>query len=596
MPIGLLLTSLSAPLAGMATAFERWNAVLRLEAVVMDRARGAFLVEWFGVRLPRLDSRLRVVIANITALGERYREARAQSKGGQTGPNLLEPVAGLAGMAVGMFISPSGIIMYLYVKIRESMCAVAASLLTILYSPIFLAEFTGLGTAAAAILFPLALLGGFVVAIVAAAQGANGVMVMAYELVGDATRAIQALTRFINLLTGPREAIRNPLLRGILELVDRVAALFAQLIGAAAWLLTRFGRLILPTAMQFHALIEFGKGIWEVVKNIGEGTVAALEGTDPEASPMAILTRMIDHVMAMARRLIAGAGAMLAEMAEALKYGFGSIANETRAYIDMSVSAARGLIEDIPLIRQFRAAARVVTEVRKIFASTGASAPAAPPAAAPPPSSSGSPGAISSALAPARVLSGMLVAPPTPSMDMAKLMVGAARGGITLSTPWGPEFDVDMAAPFALDPATDALAQQLMAPPASVFRGEPALMAQEFGVDTPDQAFELLRTHELRYRDLLYTVVGRILPAQVRIRVPDLLDAFDRLDREVYGRDVPARDPEFPVRDLPDNGRLRPIVRKITVRCPGGDAVSVRNIGNDLTRLLREQTYLAPAS
>ena len=132
MPIGLLLTSLSTPLAGMATAFERWNAVLRLEAVVMDRARGAFLVEWFGVRVPRLDSRLRVVISNIVALGEPYREARAQSKGGQTGPNLLEQVVGMAGMAIGMFISPSGILLYLYTKLRDSMCAIGASVLTIL--------------------------------------------------------------------------------------------------------------------------------------------------------------------------------------------------------------------------------------------------------------------------------------------------------------------------------------------------------------------------------------------------------------------------------------------------------------------------------
>ncbi|KRA77027.1 hypothetical protein ASD78_05305 [Lysobacter sp. Root667] len=594
MPIGLLLTGLSAPLAAMATAFERWSAVLRLEAVVIDRARGAFLVEWFGARLPRIGTRLRVVIENIQALGERYREARSRSMGGQTGPNLLEPVAGLAGMAAGMFISPSGALMYLYSCLRESAGIIVSSLLTILYSPVFLTEITGLGTALAMVAFPLVLIGGFVVAIIAAAGGANSSMVLAFELLGDATRAIQALTRFINLLMGPREAIRNPLLKSILGLVDRIAALFAQLVGAAAWLVTRFGRMLLSTAMQFRALIDFAKGIWDVVDRIGRGTVTALQGADPEASPLAILMRLIDHVMAVARRLIEIAGAMLAEMVVSLKYGFGSIADRTRAEIETTVSMARSLIEDLPMIKMFRATARMVTVVRSIFASSGIGK-SKPPAATPPPSSGGLGGAVRGGVGAGRALSSLLVVPPTPSLDFARRMVDTARGGAVVTNPWGPDFDTDMAAPFALDPATDALAEQLMAEPPSVFRGEIPMMVAEFGVDTPDAAFEQLRTEELRYRDVLYTVAARILPPQIQIRIPMLLDAFDALDRRVYGRDVPERETEFPVRDLPDNGRLRPVVRKITVRAPGADPISVRNIANDLTRLLREQTYLAPA-
>lgn len=594
MPIALLLTSLSAPLAGMAAAFERWNAVLRLEAVVMDRARGAFLVEWFGARLPRSDNRLRVVIANIDALGGRYREARAQSIGGQTGPNLTEPVLGMAGMVVGIAISPTAGFMYMYAALRSSLGWILSSVLTVTHGPLMAMMVTGLGGAAAIVLFPIAIIVGFVLAMVGA--GANSTMVLAYELLGDATRAIQALTRFINLLTGPREAIANPLLRGILQLVDRIAALFAQLIGAAVWLLVRVGALILPSAIQFHALLEFAKGIWAVVERIGRGTVDVLKGSaDPEASPLAILNRMIDHVVAMARRLIESAGALLAQMAVSLKDGFGAIINETRSYIEGSVSRARSLIEEIPLIQTMRAVGRVVTVVRAIFAGASAPAPAAAPTAPPPSTSSRITGAITGAMAPAGMIAGLLAEPPTPGMDAARRMVTTARGGAAVTNPWGAALEVDMAAPFALDPATDALAQQLMDTPASVFRGESALMAREFGVDTPDAALDALRTHELRYRDLLYTVVGRILPALARIRIPDLLDVFDRLDRELYGRDVPARTPDFPVRDLPDNGRLRPVVRKLTVRAAGGDAVSLRNIANDLTRLLREQTYLAPA-
>ena len=597
MPIGLLLTSLSTPLAGLATAFERWNAVLRLEAVVMDRARSAFLMEWFGVRVPRLDGRLRVVIANIAAVGERYREARAQSKGGQTGPNLLEPVAGLAGMAAGMFISPSGSIMYLYACLRESLGAILSSVLTVLFSPIFLAEITGLGTAVAVIAFPIVLIGGFVAAIIAAAGGPNSSMVLVFELVGDVARVIQGLTRFIGLLTGPREAIRNPLLRGILRLLDSVAALLAQLIGAAAWVLTRIGPLILRNAIEFRAMQRLGEFAFELIGRIARGAFDALaqlwrSDEGQRASPWAIVLSMLDHVMAVAGAMVAGAHAVLSEVGRQLSEGLTRISNNATGHVRHVASAASALIGNIPLMRTFLGGAAMVTAVRSIF-SGGASAVAPP---APPPSSSG--GAIASALAPAGLAVSLLNEPPPPSLAAAEAMVAAARaGGAPITSPWGPDYTTAMAAPFELDPATADLARQLIEPPASVFAGERRAISEELGGGTVEAGLDALRTHELRYRDLLYAIVGRVLPAQARVRIPELLDAFNAIDRYVYDhRDTPEGPSEFPVRDLPDNGRLRPVVRRLVVRSAGGgDEVSLRNIATDLSRLLREQTYLAPA-
>ena len=599
MPIGLLLTGLSASLAATAAAFERWNAVLRLEAVVIDRARGAFLVEWFGARLPRTGTRLRVVIGNIDALGERYREARARSMGGQTGPNLLEPVAGLAGMAAGMFISPSGALMYLYACLRESLGAILSSLLTILYSPIFLAEITGLGAGMAAVAFPLVLLGGFVVAIIAAAGGVNSSMVLVFELVGDATRAIQGLTRFINLLTGPREAIRNPLLLGILRLLDSVAALLAQLIGAAAWVLTRIGPLILRNAIEFRAMQRLGEFAFDLIGRIARGAFDALaqlwrseEGR--QASPWAVVLSMLDYVMAMAGAMVAGARAVLAEIGARLRDGLTRISGNAVGHLRHVASAAKALIGNIPLIRTFQGAAAMVTAVKSIFSSGGSAvAPASPP-----PGSGGAGAAVAGALAPAGLAVSLRNEPPPPSLAAAEAMVAAARaGGTPISSPWGPDFTASMAAPFELDPATQELARQLIAPPASVFAGERRAISEELDGRSVDEGLDALRTRELRYRDLLYAVVDRVFPAQARAYVPELLDAFNALDRYVYDRrDTPEGPSGFPVRDLPDNGRLRPVVRRLVVRSAGGgDGASLRNIATDLTRLLREQTYLAPA-
>jgi hypothetical protein len=595
LPIALLLTALSTSLADVAGAFGRWNSVLQLETVVIDRARGAFLVNWFGTRLPRSDGRLRIVIDNIEALGERYREARSRSMGGQTGPNLLEPLAGMAGMAAGMFISPSGALMYLYGAVRWSSGPILATILTITHSLPMTELFTGLGTAVAVVLFPLAFIGGIILAAVSA--GANNSLTLAFEALGDATRMVQALTRLINLFTGPREAIRNPLLRSILELFDRIAALFAQLIGAAAWMITRVGRLILPLAIQFRAMQQLGEFTIDLAQTLLRGTFDVLarlwlseEGQ--RASPWAIVLAMFDHAMAMARRMVEGAGAALTELSRQITERFAQIADNATAHIRLAGDTAKTLIDSIPLIRTFRAAAAMATAVHSIVGSSGSGARRA----SPPPSSTPSP--ITTALAPAALVTSMLTTPPPPSLASARAMVGSARSsGRPVTNPWGPDFTSAMAAPFELSADAQALARRLIAPPASVFTDERRAISEELGGRTPEEALEALRTHELRYRDLLYTIVGRVLPPQARAYIPELLDAFNAIDRYIYDRsDTPEAPSEFPVLDLPDNGRLRPVVRRLVVRSAGsGDEVSLRNISADLTRLLREQTYLAPA-
>lgn len=138
-----------------------------------------------------------------------------------------------------------------------------------------------------------------------------------------------------------------------------------------------------------------------------------------------------------------------------------------------------------------------------------------------------------------------------------------------------------MVAPFELSPDTQRLAEQLARPPRSVFAGERDALREELQGRTPQQALAALRTQELRYRDLLYGVVGQVLPPQIRARIPELLEAFNAIDRAIYNRpesEAPSGTADFPVRDLPDNGRLRPIVHKVTVRSAGGDEILGRRL------------------
>lgn len=600
MPIALLLTSLSTPLAGLAAAFERWNAVLRLEAVVVDRARSAFLVDWFGNRLPRTNGRLRIVISNIDALGERYREARSRSMGGQTGPNLLEPVAGMAGMMAGMLISPSGAVMYLYAAVRQSVCLIASILLTLIYHPHFIGIFTGLGGAVALVLLPIALIGGIVIAAIGAA--ANSSLTLAFEAVGDAARMLQSLTRLINLLTGPREAIRNPLVRSILHLLDRVAAVMAQLIGAGALLITRLGRLALPLAIQFRAMQRLGEFTIGLVRELAVGAYDILmslwrseEGR--RSSPWEVLLAMMDHVLSVAQAMAAGAGEVLAELARGLQEGFAGIANRATGYVRTIGDQAVAAIESIPVIHMFRQAAMMATVVRSIVGggSGGAPSPSAPP------SGSATPSAVSSAMAPAALLTSLLDVPPTPGLAAAEAMVAAARGRggphAARTSRGGVGLSAAMAAPFDIGAAGRGLAEQLVATPESVFAGERQAMAEELDGRTTEEGLDSLRTHELGYRDLIYGIVGRVLPGMARARIPTLLETFNALDRHLYNRsDAPTGDVPFPTLSLPDNERLRPVVTRLVVRAaPGSDPVSLRNIANEVARLMREQTYIAPA-
>jgi hypothetical protein len=594
-PIALLLTSLATPLAGLAAAFERWNAVLRLEAVVVDRARSAFLVDWFGNRLPRTNGRLRIVISNIDALGERYREARSRSMGGQTGPNLLEPVAGMAGMMAGLLISPSGAVMYLYASVRQSLCSIGSILLTLLYHPHFIAIFTGLGGAVALVLLPIALVGGIVIAAIGAS--ANSTLTLAHEALGDAARAILALTRFINLLTGPREHIRNPLLRGILQLFDRVAALLAQLIGAAALLLTRLGRLILPLAIQFRAMQRLGEFTLGLAAElltdayrIFTGLWRSEEGRG--RTPWALLLGMMDHVMAVAGLMAAGAGEVLAELGRRLTEGFTGIANRATGYVRLIADEATAAIGAIPLIHTFRRAALMATAVRSIIGAGSG------PRASPPPAAGGGPSAVASALAPAALLTRLIPEPPPPSLEAAQAMVEAARRHTGPGTaPGARGLTTAMAAPFELDAASRGLVADLIASPPSVFSGERRAIAEELDGASTEDGLAALRANELRYRDLLYSIVGRALPGMARVRIPDLLDTFNAIDRYLYEReDTPTAESEFPVLHLPDNGLLRPVVTRLVVRSAGGgDGVSLRNIANDVARLMRAQPYHAPA-
>ncbi len=107
MPIALL-PDLAKSLSRVGTRLEPWERLVALEVEILRRARGAFLVQWFGRRVPERQLSLHVVFVNIAALKARYRLARQSLPQPYPELNLIGPIAGAAGGVAGLFASVSG--------------------------------------------------------------------------------------------------------------------------------------------------------------------------------------------------------------------------------------------------------------------------------------------------------------------------------------------------------------------------------------------------------------------------------------------------------------------------------------------------------
>lgn len=599
MPIALLLQGALLPLAGARPVLDRWQAMLRLEALLVARARSAFVVQWFGPRMTHNAGRLLVSIENIEALTQQYRQARAASLAGATGPNLAEPLAGLAGMGVGVFISPSGAVLTLYANLRRTLCTVGSVLLTITHSTPMIVLMTMGGGALALVLLPVALLLGIGAA--AGAAAGTGESAQTYEMLGDLTRLLLAFRRFIDLLTGPRAAVRNPLLAALLGLVDALAALLAQVVGAAALLLTRVLPQLGPNLRQFAALRDLGVAAMRLVLAIVQEAWAALLAlfSSPEAeqvTPWQALLTLFTHVQALVDRIVEGATLSLQRLAALLHQAMKRTSQRTEDHLTKSTTRAQALIADMPLARTLRAMVAMVSAVTVIIGNApAAAAPPLPPAAPPSAASALARGTL--AAVPVLVDAFVGAPPPRPSMAAAATAVARTRGSLPAGGgAWGAGISADAAAVFELSPATQQMAQDLLARPPSVFAGERAALRRELDGHTPEQALAALRAHEEPYRALLAGVVERVLPPHLLAYLPLLRDTFDAIDQHVYGLPAAQHAQEPPVRLLPEAGPLRLHVHRLVLRLPGGDGSSLQAMAGDLRTLLLKQDYRLPAT
>jgi len=108
MPVALLLQDVFNAVRKGLARLTPFALLAELEETLIDRARGAFMVHWFGSSLPFEGRSVRAFIVNLDHLRRRYAAVQRAYQQPDYGPNLGEPLAGLVGGMVGIALSPTG--------------------------------------------------------------------------------------------------------------------------------------------------------------------------------------------------------------------------------------------------------------------------------------------------------------------------------------------------------------------------------------------------------------------------------------------------------------------------------------------------------
>lgn len=632
MPIALLLQDVGRALHKGGVALNPWVRLVELQETLIGRARGAFLVRWFGERLPMQGTSLKVHLANLADLRRHHMEVQRQVRQDPSGMNLIEPLAGagggLFGTALGLMLNPVSAISILVVaglhieglgrKLAQAALGVGRGLLYALGAP-FLA--------------PFGIAGGVQRGgpgqreedEVRGIPGPTGLRLVqdAYDLSGAATGMLDQLRIFLDQLAGPVSAVRNPLVRRTLEILGRVAGLFGQVIGAFAVLVDRLTPMILPLVDQVIALRDLVSAVAAMLSFLVEDLIGHFERLPGRIQVFrGVLTLPVEFLGIVLRETGVVLGWAAGRFTSIVRTGI----EQVRGLVTQMLLWGRGYIESHPVLQATAEMRRRLGAIRAGFGAFAAAYAAAPsgffgraagaagramlragmgayhayrrvfPSTSPPaPSWGGLPSTAS-------VLAYAGPPPLVPLEDLGRLPeVAASRYPVTDPRLWemagliSPE-TLERSLREGFSPALPGAVAELP----SIFAGEWGRLAQQQG-GSPAATLQRMRRDEAVYRDLLTAVIGRVLPPAARGYMGQLYDLFDTIDERVYG--VPRRprhgqqqERTFPVLEL-QGDRLRPVVHRLVFRVPEGtDEAQVQAFKDQLLPLLRERTYeVSPA-
>jgi hypothetical protein len=597
MPLAFLLQEIFGALKKGLVKLLPFGQLALIEELLIARARGAFMTHWFGSGLPFHGLSVLIHIDNIAALRKRYQAVLAQVKRDRErdlGPNFTEPLAGLVGVAAGMAASPGGMAAILIASLRKVEWYVGL-LIGVIWGPVLLGLafwMSFLAAAAGAIAFPFATAGAIHLASV------NDPFARAiYNFLGALARFAGPLIDFVKQLTGPREEVRNPLLRHVLEVMDTFAGALALVLGFIAVLVTRIAPAVAPLAAQMAPLARLASESFgflrDIVTDVVDMFLALFVG---KKSPFEIFLR----TMKLIPKLLVKPLDVLKEMFATIKdrsAGFKAhLKTEAKAWGDAWKEALKKMFSLHPLIMLFKAimlvkdmtfpAPRTAPTVKKSWWDKFKTA-------------------LWDAVVAAykKIRGPSKPTPPFPDFtkpDVDKVIKDI--GGEPTFPLWAMEdwSEMSLFMPYPDKPkegfpvaewAKKAIA--VAAKPPGIFRPAP------FGPVIAE------RDEERELRKHIITVIESVMPSKIREHVPTLLTLFQTIDEAIYATDEeraerkrhPTKEapPEFPTLELDETKTLKPVIRKVRVLVRGpADEPEVRAFRAKLVDSLQGQLYVVP--
>lgn len=599
MPLALLLTHTFGAWRREVWRLSAWNQLVDLEETLLGRARGAFLARWFGTGLPMTNRSLRVAIANIDVLADRYRKLRSQAMRENTDLNLTEPVAGIAGTLVGALLSPTSS-MALMAVISEQM----PNWITTLAAVLNWLTAGALGVLVFAVGVPVA-----AVAAPFAAIAFRDQLAVFHRFLGGLAGLFVSARRFLEQLLGPRSDVRNPLLRQILDVLDDLAQLVPFVFALAAFVVVEIGPILAPLANQLDALIPLARQVFLIIGKVLADLFERLnELYTGKHSPWAILQGIVwtlrhwfQEVTGEFAKLYGIAKPAFEKAPVIDKAKKGPPKMEMRAWVEIQTALEDAFNKALPFIKKLTSESWLVKQIQEIANRLGRIADIF--------------GRLEKHPAPAtepgwakKRLTGAIPPWPKgldfPDKPVIPDFIGPgevfAREEYFATQRWKqPSLTSAFQRPapdsgylFVLNPDDQKKLARLRQSPKDVFAPERAALLKG---QKPEDLLGEAQAIETRLRTNLFAVIDNLLPPSAADEMPRLQGLLWELDDFLYGKKA-----EFPVRDLPGADRLSLQVQKLRVRAPGGKESVVRSWSKDLKTVLEKQIYrterLAPAA
>jgi hypothetical protein len=595
MPLALLLQGVIKTISKGAKQLTPWAMMAYLEELLVDRARGAFMVHWFGSSLPLEGLQIRIAIANLDELRMRFNEVLAERnrRTTATGLNLLDPLAGLAGTVAGMLVSPAGQLM-LMIALEQHLSSLWQGLGHMLnwLSGGLLGAGVGIVVGVAAL--PLAMLG----TLAMLATDPESVR-RVYNFLGAMAELMNATRQFIGLLLGPREAIRNPLLRRILEIADNISNVTMAAIGAFALLITRISPLLLPLPGQLRAFYNLLQPVQEIftvlITDLRDRLTALFEGDRSPANRaqglLGVLTGGFSEVNDVFHILLGEVSAFFTWGWQSVERAFSGGETDTQSVMGWFSIIKIELAQAFTLHPTIQVILRLIDVFKAAAPHFRSTSPSAP--------SSGISARIKQAVLDAVLppsLPDFPALPQLPDTDALQaqldvppdLNLGTIQLFAFLTEPFRvPEFE-----PLAAE--VQAAARRATRP-RSYFAAERRRLTEELG-RSPTEALEQLYQEQIPFRSALMDVIA----SQAAEFVPELRQVFEAIDRHIFERTAeqqPAAEQQssglFPVRIVPEVEYLRPDIGELRIRIIGVEQPVANAWGRSLQAVLQAQSYRA---